>query len=102
VIHRDPELRAMLHEAVREAMAVAHAKGIAVPPSTMDDVAKAYAALPPHTKSSMLEDLERGRPLELPWLSGAVVRIGRDVGVPTPTHAFIQAVLNPHVNGRRN
>jgi hypothetical protein len=26
--------------------------------------------------SSMLEDLERGRPLELPWLSGAVVRIG--------------------------
>ena len=99
VINSDPELRSMLEKAVREAIAVAQAKGIAVPESTVDDVAKAYAALPPQTKSSMLEDLERGRRLELPWLSGAVVRIGREVGVPTPTHSFINAVLRPHVNG---
>jgi 2-dehydropantoate 2-reductase len=50
-------------------------------------------------KSSMLEDLERGRRLELPWLSGAVVRLGREVGIDTPTHRFIATVLNPHVNG---
>jgi 2-dehydropantoate 2-reductase len=50
-------------------------------------------------KSSMLEDLERGKRLELPWLSGAVVRIGRQVGVPTPIHQFIATVLKPHVNG---
>jgi len=99
VIHRDPELWAMLQAAVREAMDVARAKGIAVAASTVADVAAAYKALPPQTKSSMLEDLERGRRLELPWLSGAVVRIGREVGVPTPTHAFINAVLQPHVNG---
>ena len=99
VIRTDPELWSMLQMAVREAMAVAHARGIAVPESTIDDVARAYAALPPQTKSSMLEDLERGRRLELPWLSGAVVRIGREVGVPTPTHSFINAVLGPHVNG---
>jgi 2-dehydropantoate 2-reductase len=99
VIHSDPELWSMLEKAVREAMAVARASGTAVPESTVDDVAKAYAALPPQTRSSMLEDLERGRRLELPWLSGAVVRIGREVGVPTPTHSFINAVLKPHVNG---
>ena len=99
IIRDDAELWTMLSQAVREAMAVAHAKGIDVPESTVDDVARAYAALPPQTKSSMLEDLERGRRLELPWLSGAVVRIGREVGVPTPTHAFINAVLRPHVNG---
>jgi 2-dehydropantoate 2-reductase len=99
VIRDEPELWKMLEQAVREAMAVAHAKGIAVPDSTVDDVAKAYRALPPQTKSSMLEDLERGRRIEVPWLSGAVVRIGREVGVPTPTHAFINAVLKPHVNG---
>ena len=99
IVCADAELFAMLKEAVREALAVAHAKGIAVPPSTVDDVALAYSTLPPQTKSSMLEDLERGRRLELPWLSGAVVRIGREVGVPTPTHAFINAVLKPHVNG---
>ena len=57
-------------------------------------------ALPPQAKSSMLEDLERGRRLELPWLSGAVVRIGREAGVATPIHTFINAVLKPHVDGR--
>ena len=50
----------------------------------------AYKALPPQAKASMLEDLERGRRIELPWLSGAVVRIGREVGVPTPIHSFIR------------
>jgi 2-dehydropantoate 2-reductase len=101
VIHDDPELWAMLQRAIREAMDVAHAKGIPVAESTVEDVANAYAALPPQTKSSMLEDLERGRPLELPWLSGAVVRIGKEVGVPAPTHEFIATVLRPHVGGSR-
>ena len=102
VLRDDAELWTMLQAAVREAIAVARAKGIAVAATSVEDVAKAYAALPPQTKSSMLEDLERGRRLELPWLSGAVVRIGREAGVPTPTHAFINAVLKPHVNGRTN
>jgi 2-dehydropantoate 2-reductase len=99
VIREDPELFAMLKTAVKETMAVAHAKGVAVSESTVADVAAAYIALPPQAKASMLEDLERGRRLELPWLSGAVVRIGREVGVETPTHRFINAVLRPHVRG---
>ena len=56
---------------------------------------------PANSKSSMLEDLERGRRLELPWLSGAVVRIGKEVGVPTPIHQFITTILTPFVNGLR-
>jgi 2-dehydropantoate 2-reductase len=48
----------------------------------------------------MLEDLERGRPLELPWLSGAVVRIGEEVGMETPTHRLIVRLLRPHTHGR--
>jgi len=95
----DPDLYAMLKTAVREAMAVARAKGVALPDRVIEDVDRSYQGLPPHMKSSMLEDLERGRRLELPWLSGAVVRIGREVGVPTPTHQFIETVLKPHVNG---
>ena len=47
----------------------------------------------------MLSDLERGRPLELPWLSGAVVRLGADKGVPTPIHEFVATVLRPFVKG---
>jgi 2-dehydropantoate 2-reductase len=48
----------------------------------------------------MLEDLERGRRLELPWLSGAVVRIGDEVGVDAPTHRLIVSLLKPHVHGK--
>jgi len=98
-IVNDPELLEMLKAAVRETLAVAHAKGVAVASSIDEDVANAYKALPPQAKASMLEDLERGRRIELPWLSGAVARIGREVGVPTPIHTFINAVLKPHING---
>jgi 2-dehydropantoate 2-reductase len=99
VIVNDPELLEMLKTAARETMAVAHAKGVAVASSIDEDVARAYKTLPPQTKASMLEDLERGRRIELPWLSGAVARLGQELGVPTPTHTFINAVLKPHVNG---
>src|SRR5258706_10327054 len=98
-IVNDPELLEMLKAAVRETLAVAHAKGVAVASSIDEDVANAYKALPPQAKASMLEDLERGRRIELPWLSGAVARIGREVGVPTPIHHFIATVLKPYVNG---
>jgi 2-dehydropantoate 2-reductase len=101
VIREDPELWAMVKAAVEEGMAVAHAKGIPVSAASVEEVAKAYSALPAETKSSMLEDLERGRRIELPWLSGAVARIGKEVGVPTPTHRFIAAVLKPHVDGKQ-
>lgn len=95
----DAELFAMLEDAVREAAAVARAKGIAIPASVTDDIEGSYANIPPQMKSSMLEDLERGRRLELPWLSGAVARIGREAGVETPTHAFISKALKLYVNG---
>jgi 2-dehydropantoate 2-reductase len=100
VIVSDPALMEMLKTAVREATAVAQASGVPVPSDAAEQVERAYKALPPQAKASMLEDLERGRRLELPWLSGAVVRIGRAVGVDTPVHQFITTVLQPHVSGR--
>ena len=98
----DPDLFAMLQAAVLEVMAVARKKGIALPARVLDEIVTMMQGLPPQAKSSMLEDLERGKPLELPWLSGAVVRIGAEVGVETPIHRFIATVLKPHVNGRPN
>ena len=84
-----------------EAMAVAHAKGVRLPAKVFEDMITSFQALPPLVKSSMLEDLERGRRLELPWLSGALVRMADDLGVPAPTHRFIATVLQPYVNGHR-
>jgi 2-dehydropantoate 2-reductase len=100
VIREDPDLFLMLKSALHESIAVARAKQIPLPHNSFDDMVAALTSLPANTKSSMLEDLERGRRLELPWLSGAVVRIGEEVGVQTPTHRLIATVLRPHVHGR--
>ena len=50
-------------------------------------------------KSSMLVDLEAGRPLELPWLSGRVLDLARAHGIDTPATRAVVAALAPHVNG---
>lgn len=99
VLRSDPELLAMLVAACRETIAVGRARGVALPDRLMDEILQMVHTLPHHAKASMLEDLERGRRLELPWLSGAVVRLGAAAGVPTPIHSFIATVLKPHVNG---
>jgi 2-dehydropantoate 2-reductase len=98
-VFSDPEVAEVLRSALEESVAVARASGINLPRSAVEDIWTALGGMPPDSKSSMLADLERGRPLELPWLSGAVVRLGRKFGVPTPTHAFITAALKPHVTG---
>jgi 2-dehydropantoate 2-reductase len=50
-------------------------------------------------KASMALDLERGNRLELPWLSGKVVELGRELGMPTPTHDILYALLKPYIMG---
>jgi 2-dehydropantoate 2-reductase len=101
VVRDSPDLRAIMEAAVRESVAVARGRQVHLPISAFDDTLRGLGALPPHAKASMLEDLERGRPLELPWLSGAMVRIGTEVGVDTPTHKLFVALLAPHVRGAR-
>jgi 2-dehydropantoate 2-reductase len=99
-IRQDPDLRALMETAWHESILVARAKQVPLPSTIFADIEAATAALPPGARSSMLEDLERGRRLELPWLSGAVVRIADEVGVDVPTHRLIVTLLKPHVNGR--
>lgn len=101
VVREDPALFAMMMTAIDEAIAVGTARGISFPPDIVDTTLGMIKAFPAAAKSSMLEDLERGRRLELPWLSGAVVRLGKDVGVPAPTHQFITTVLAPFANGQK-
>jgi 2-dehydropantoate 2-reductase len=99
-IREHPDTRAMLGAGLNEAFAVARAKGIDLPD---DYVARTLAhcdLLPFEMKSSMLQDLERGRRLELPWLSGTIARLGRELDIPTPTHAFIVTALELHADGR--
>lgn len=99
-IREDPETRALLRTALEEAVAVAAAEGIDFGDQGADDRLKAIDRLPATMRSSLLDDLERGRRLETPWLSGTISRLGRRHGLATPTHDLIATVLKPHVDGR--
>jgi 2-dehydropantoate 2-reductase len=100
VVRDDPETAAMMKSAIQESLQVARAHGVPLADPVMKEIMGMVADMPREAKSSMLEDLERGRRLELPWLSGAIVRLGREVSVATPIHQFIATVLKPFVNGR--
>lgn len=99
VLRDDPELLGLLEEAVEESLAVGRAHGVPLSETVMDEIKTMVRDLPANARASMLEDLERGRRLELPWLSGAVVRLGQAVGVSTPIHRFVATVLKPYQNG---
>ena len=74
-------------------------KGVALPEDFAEDRMKFAATTPPGFKASLLHDLERGNRLELDWLAGRVVALGRELGVPTPMNAAVYAVLKLHRMG---
>lgn len=95
-----PETRLLQCELVDEAIAVAHAAGHAMREGLADEVMSKLAAMPSSFRSSMSEDLERGKPLELDWLSGRVHALGKQFGVPTPAHSTAYRALVLHKGGR--
>ena len=98
-IREDAGTRALYRRATEEVFALARAKGIGLPDDQVDRNMEFVDAMPEDMGSSMLHDLTQGRRLELPWLSGTVVSMGREMGQPTPTHDFIEAALKLHVDG---
>jgi 2-dehydropantoate 2-reductase len=50
--------------------------------------------------ASMANDLEVGNRLELDWLGGKVVALGRKLGIPTPAQEAVYAILKPYRMGR--
>lgn len=90
-----PETRPRFIQGMREIVAVAQARGIALDESAVDAALAQLDALPYETTASMQRDIMAGRPSELEAQNGAVVRLGAAVGVPTPLHAFIYHALLP-------
>lgn len=99
-ILNDATERELFFNLMAETAAVGSARGIALDTDyAQDRLAFAETSLPPGMKASMLDDLERGKPLELDWLSGEVSRLGREHGVPTPANDAVYAALKPHRGG---
>ena len=98
-VREDPLLWRQFMAMVEEAVAVARSRGVDLPEGTEAERIELARKLPTEMKSSMLHDLEAGRRLELDWLTGAVVRLGAEAGVPTPVSAEVYESLAPLRHG---
>ena len=98
-----PETAELFQGLMREVYTVGRARGVRIPDGTVErlwDTLSTMYATNPAMHSSMYFDVMAGRRLEIDAASGAVVRLGREVGVPTPLNFAIYAALKPFADGR--
>lgn len=99
-IRTNPRTRAFLHDVMREVVAVGRAHGVALPEHYADERLAFADTVPADMTSSMHHDLDAGNRLEVEWLSGGVVKLGREVGIATPANRAVWDVLTLHAGGR--
>jgi len=84
--------RDVVASAVQEAVMVARASGVSMPEDILEQILKIPAAMP-NQMSSTAQDVARGKPSEIDFLNGYVVRRGAELGVPTPTNHALQVMV---------
>lgn len=96
----NPAMPWLLEIALQEALAVARTLDVPLPGDIEAQTRATLRNVFAHGgKASLLTDLERGRPLELEWLSGAIHHMGEQAGVSTPLHTAIYRELLPLAAG---
>ena len=91
---RQPDGRALIDAAMREVTAVARANGVALDPARIEPEIERSLAELAELRTSMLQDLERGKRLEHDALNGAVVRAAARASVDAPIHRTLHALLS--------
>jgi 2-dehydropantoate 2-reductase len=98
-IRSNPQTRAFLHDVMHEVVSVARAHGVAVPQDYAQVRLQLADEVSPDMTSSMHHDLQRGNRLEVRWLAGGVVELGRAKGVATPLNRAIADILALQAEG---
>jgi 2-dehydropantoate 2-reductase len=96
----DPDTRTFFFNLMQEVVTVARAQGVALPADFAEERLQFADTTPPGFKASLLHDLERGNRIELDWLAGKVVELGRALKLPTPANATVYTMLKLHRIGR--
>jgi len=96
----DPDTRALFESLMRETEAVGVKSGVAIE-GEVTKLMSVASGMGGHIKASMLEDLERGNRLELDWLQGKVVELGKKLNVPTPANEYVYKTLKLLRNGQK-
>ena len=95
VWREQPEVRAVAESALREIVALAHARGIDLGDDPITSTWQRYEAMAPASTASMQRDIMEGKPSELDAQLGAVVRLARESGVPVPVSEMLYWMLLP-------
>jgi 2-dehydropantoate 2-reductase len=90
-----PETRTMLEQGMTEIHDVARGRKVSLREEIVTRTMNFVDTLPPNGTFSLQRDILAGRPSELEAWNGAVVRLGRQVGVATPLHEFLYGSLLP-------
>ena len=99
LVQSDGETIALYMDAMREVAAVAATHGVSLGEEAIANNMALAKSFPPNNKTSMFQDLQAGRRLEIDYLSGAVVRLGREKGIETPIHRTAWVAIKPWING---
>ena len=99
-IRANERTRRFLLEIMKEVVAIGRAMGVKLDEHFAENRLAFVDGLPPTMTSSMHNDLEQGRRLEVDWLSGGVVELGKSVGVPTPFNMAVRDILTLQANGK--
>lgn len=96
----DENLQQVMAAAAAEVAQVAAAQGIRLPYSDAARRAAEVSKATASNRSSMLQDVSRAAPTEIDAISGAVVRFGRRLGIPTPVNEFLLRLVKAKETGR--
>ena len=95
----DPALIELFQQAAHETMAIGRAKGADLDDELIASLTRVMTSFPADAKPSMLVDLQQGRPIEVDSACGAVVRLGKELGIETPINQRLYDGLLPHKYG---
>ena len=95
-----PQVRQVMSEAVREIIALAKTKGVRIAMPDPVEATLRFADSMPQAISSTAQDLERGRPTEIDYLNGYVVRECDARGLPAPVNRTLHALVKLLERGR--
>jgi len=96
-----PETRALATRAIGEIADLARARGVDLGAEAVERTLARFDGLTPDATSSLQRDIIEGKPSELDAQLGAVVRLGRAAGVPTPVCETLLALLLPQEQNAR-
>jgi 2-dehydropantoate 2-reductase len=88
-----PTLKALAQAVAEEGEATARAAGVALPYPSAVEAALDTARKTADNRCSMLQDLEAGRPTEIDYLNGAIVRVAESHGIASPANRALSALV---------